>query len=125
MKPASYDLLELSDIEKNLVKHIHLEPIHARVFLLVTTTGKMSVSDISSRLDMPLEDAVLTCRHLVKQGGFIDMSETEFEAMHPRFTVVNMYKRMCESRDIKFGRNDTVDGMGAFLEKYYDDARTK
>ena len=31
-------------------------------------------------------------------GAFIDISETEFEAMHPRFTAVNMYRKMCERR---------------------------
>ncbi len=31
-------------------------------------------------------------------GAFIDISETEFEAMHPRFTAVNMYRKVCAQR---------------------------
>ena len=52
-------------------------------------------------------------------------TETEFEAMHPRFTAVNMYRRMCERENIEFKRNKIVDSIGVFLEKSYEDARTK
>ena len=61
----------------------------------------------------------------MKIGAFIDITETEFEAMHPRFTAVNMYRRMCERENIEFKRNKIVDNIGVFLEKPFDDARTK
>ena len=53
------------------------------------------------------------------------MSEKEFEAMHPRFTAVNMYRRMCEREKIAFKRNKIVDNIGVILERSYDYARTK
>ena len=52
-------------------------------------------------------------------------TETEFEAMHPRFTAVNMYRKMCEREHIEFKRNKIVDNIGVILEQAYDDARTK
>jgi hypothetical protein len=58
-------------------------------------------------------------------GAFIDFSETEFEAMHPRFTAVNMYRKMCERENVEFKQNKIVDNIGVILEKPYDDARTK
>ena len=45
--------------------------------------------------------------------------------MHPRFTAVNMYRKMCEREKIEFKKNLTVDNIGVSLEKPYDDARTK
>ena len=54
-----------------------------------------------------------------------NISETEFEAMHPRFTAVNMYRKMCEREHIEFKRNKIVDSIGVVLEQPYDDARTK
>ncbi len=45
-------------------------------------------------------------------GAFIDISETEFEAMHPRFTAVNMYRKMCEREHIEFKQNKIVDNIG-------------
>lgn len=117
--------MNTGEIEKNLVEQIRLTPLQARIFVLVTVRGRMSADGIASALRVPPGDALARCQSLVKLGGFIDISPTEFEAMHPRFAAVNMYRRMCEREGIGFGRNKTVDSMGAALERRYDDARTK
>ncbi len=117
--------MDLSKIENELISEIKLTKIQAQVFLLVTTEGKMTVDVIAKKLGISIMDALNTAKNLVEVGGFIDMSETEYEAMHPRFTSVNMYRRMCERENIKFQRNVTVDTIGVALEKFYDDARTK
>ena len=114
-----------SRIEKDLVSEIRLEPIQAKVYLLITCYGKMSSSKIAEKLKISLDDAQKAAKELVALGAFIDFSETEFEAMHPRFTAANMYRKMCERENIKFKQNKFVDNMGAILEKPYDDARTK
>ncbi|AJM93275.1 MULTISPECIES: hypothetical protein [Nitrosopumilus] len=114
-----------SRIEDDLISEIHLNPIQAKVYLLVTCYGKMSPQVISEKLKISLDDAQNTAKDLMNLGAFIDISETEFEAMHPRFTVVNMYRRMCERENIEFKRNKLVDSIGVILEKPYDDARTK
>jgi len=114
-----------SRIENDLVSEIRLEPIQAKVYLLVTCYGKMSSTKIAEKLKISLVDAQKAAKELMTLGAFIDFSETEFEAMHPRFTAVNMYRKMCERENIEFKRNKIVDNMGAVLEKPYDDARTK
>ncbi len=114
-----------SRIEKDLVSEIKLEPIQAKVYLLVTCYGKMSSTKIAEKLKISLDDAQKAAKELITLGAFIDFSETEFEAMHPRFTAVNMYRKMCERENIEFKRNKIVDNMGVILEKLYDDARTK
>ena len=114
-----------SRIEKDLVSEIRLEPIQAKVYLLITCYGKMSSSKIAEKLKISLDDAQKAAKELITLGAFIDFSETEFEAMHPRFTAVNMYRKMCERKNIEFKQNKIVDNMGVVLEKPYDDARTK
>ena len=114
-----------SRIENDLVSEVKLELIQAKVYLLVTCYGKMSSAKIAEKLKISVDDAQKTAKALLSLGSFIDFSETEFEAMHPRFTAVNMYRKMCERENIKFKRNKTVDNIGVILEKYYDDARTK
>ncbi len=114
-----------SRIEKDLVSEIRLEPIQAKVYLLITCYGKMSSSKIAEKLKISLGDAQKAAKELITLGAFIDFSETEFEAMHPRFTAVNMYRKMCERENIEFKQNKIVDNMGVVLEKPYDDARTK
>jgi predicted transcriptional regulator len=117
--------VDLSKIENDLISEIKLTKIQAQVFLLVVAEGKMTVDVIAKKLGISITEALNVAKKLVEIGGFIDMSEIEYEAMHPRFTSVNMYRRMCERENIKFQRNATVDNIGIALEKFYDDVRTK
>ena len=112
-------------IKKDLISEIKLSENQARVFLLVVMKGKMAVSQIAELSDMSVDEAKETSQKLVELGGFIDMPQTEYEAMHPRFTAVNMYRRMCERENIDFKKNLVVDNIGIALEGPYDDARTK
>ena len=112
-------------IKNDLISEVRLTNSQAEVFLLVTLNGKMSVSQISKSLEISANDALVTSEKLIELGGFIDMPETEFEAMHPRFTAVNMYRKMCERENIDFKKNSNVDNIGIALEEPYDDVRTK
>ena len=112
-------------IKNDLISEVRLTKNQAEVFLLVTLKGKMSANQIANTLEISADDALETSQRLVELGGFIDMPETEFEAMHPRFTAVNMYRKMCERENITFKKNSIVDNLGVVLEDPYDDARTK
>ena len=112
-------------IKNDLISEVRLTNSQAEVFLLVTLNGKMSVSQISESLEISTDDALEISQKLIELGGFIDMPETEFEAMHPRFTAVNMYRKMCERENIDFKKNSVVDNIGIALEEPYDDVRTK
>ena len=117
--------MDYEKIKNDLISEIRLTKNQADVFLLVTLEGKMEVNQIAKSLDISTDDALETSQKLVDLGGFIDMSKTEFEAMHPRFTTVNMYRKMCEREKIDFKKNTFVDNLGVVLEESYDDARTK
>ena len=112
-------------IKNDLMLEVRLTNSQAEVFLLVTLNGKMSVSQISKSLEISADDALEISQKLIELGGFIDMPETEFEAMHPRFTAVNMYRKMCERENIDFKKNSIVDNIGIALEEPYDNVRTK
>ena len=118
-------MLNYSQIEKILISEIKLTDIQAKIFLLVVSKGKMSSKQISENLKISSGDALDNSKNLMDLGAFIDMPNDEFEAMHPRFTAVNMYRKMCEREKIEFKKNLTVDNIGISLEKPYDDARTK
>ena len=117
--------MDYAKIKNDLVSEIRLTQNQADTFLLVTLKGKMGVNQIAKSLDISVDDALEISQKLVDLGGFIDMAETEFEAMHPRFTAVNMYRKMCEREKIDFKKNTIVDNLGVVLEEPYDDARTK
>ena len=117
--------VDFSQIENLLVSEIKLSPVQARIFLLVVTHGRMNAENIAKQLEIGTDEASDNSKKLMELGGFIDMPESEFEAMHPRFTAVNMYRKMCERVQIEFKKNLKVDNIGVVLEKPYDDARTK
>ncbi|SVB35234.1 uncharacterized protein METZ01_LOCUS188088 [marine metagenome] len=117
--------MDYEKIKNDLISEIKLTKNQADVFLLVVLGGKMSVSEIARLSDITVDEARITSEKLVELGGFIDMPETEYEAMHPRFTAVNMYRRMCERENIDFKKNSVVDNIGIALEEPYDDVRTK
>lgn len=114
-----------SRIENDLILEVGITELQAKTYLLVTCSGKMSSKLIAERLDISESDAHDAAKALVDLGAFIEMTETEFEAMHPRFTAVNMFRRMCERQNRPFGRNRVIDAIGAALEQPYDSARTK
>jgi len=117
--------MDYEKIKNDLISEIKLTKNQAEVFLLVTLKGKMPANQIANTLKISADDALETSQKLVELGGFIDMPETEFEAMHPRFTAVNMYRKMCERENIDFKKNSIVDNIGIVLEEPYDDVRTK
>ncbi len=117
--------MNLSRIESDLVNEVKLSPAEAKVFLLVTTKGKMDANQIAASLGMSHDESLVTAKKLVERGGFIDISATEFEAMHPRFTAVNMYRKMCQKENIVFKKNLIVDNIGVALEDLYERGRTK
>ena len=121
----SLDIMDSLKLENDLISELKLSPIQAKIFLLITWYGKMTSLQIADKLKISSESAQKTATQLMNLGAFIDISETEFEAMHPRFTAVNMYRKMCERENIEFKRNKIVDNIGVLLEQPYDDARTK
>ena len=117
--------MDLSQITKTLVSEIKLTEIQAKIFLHIVLHGRMNTSQISNDLDISIDDVIQNSKKLVELGGFIDMPNDEFEAMHPRFTAVNMYRKMCEREQKEFKKNLIIDNIGVALEVSYDDARTK
>jgi len=117
--------VSIDTVEEKLVSELKLSTLHAKVFLLIIKKGKMSAKDIAQNVGTSESEALEVAKNLVELGGFIDIAKTKFESTHPRFAVVNMYRRMCLKENIPFKKNLLVDNISIVLEKPYDDARTK
>ena len=117
--------LDLRQIEDTLISEIRLSQIQAKIFLQIVMDGKMNSKEIAKKLEITEKMASETSNQLIQLGGLIDYTETEFEALHPRFASVNMYRRMCERENLEFKKNNLVDNIGIALENSYDDVRTR
>ena len=117
--------VNLDTVEEKLVSEVRLSTLQAKVFVLIIKKGKMTAEAVAKNLGISNEAALDAAKTLINLGGFIDITKTEFESTHPRFAVVNMYRRMCQRENILFKKNILVDNISIVLEKPYDDARTK
>ena len=112
-------------IEDALISEIRLTSVQAKIFLEIVLNGKMTSKEIGEKLGITEIMANENLKQLIQFGGLIDYTETEFEALHPRFASVNMYRKMCERENLEFKKNNLVDNIGISLENSYDDVRTK
>jgi predicted transcriptional regulator len=117
--------VNLDTVEEKLVSEVRLSPLQAKVFVLIIKKGKMTAEAIAQNLGISTSEALDAAKNLIDFGGFIDITKTEFESTHPRFAVVNMYRRICQRENIPFKKNLLVDNISIVLETPYDDARTK
>ena len=117
--------LNPKQIEDVLISEIRLTSVQAKIFLEIVLNGKMTSKQIGEKLGITDTMANENLQQLIQFGGLIDYTETEFEALHPRFASVNMYRKMCERENLEFKKNDLVDNIGIALENSYDDVRTK
>ena len=102
-----------------------LDANEAQLFLLIVHSGKMTVSKIAEACNWNAEKARRHSTMLTEKGMFIEIEDDKFESLHPRFALSNRYRRRCNELGIEYRRNDKVDGLASYLEKYYDLARTK
>ena len=117
--------MDISKIENDLISIIKLHNIQAKILLLIILEGKMTSEEIAKKLGISIETSSSVAKQLIELGSLIEISENKFEAMHPRFIAVNMYRKLCERENIEFKRNVAVDNIGIALERPYEDARTK
>ncbi len=110
-------------VRRVLIEEIGLTGEQTAAFVAVTSGGRMTAAQIAEAAGIPCGGAEAVAESLVAAGAFIEMPGGAYEAMHPRFTAVNMYRRACERSGRPFGRNNAVDMVGAALEDAYDAAR--
>lgn len=117
--------MDADAVRRILIEEIGLSGEQAAAFVAVTAGGRMTAPQIAEAAGISGGGgtAAAVAESLVAAGAFIDMPGGAYEAMHPRFTAVNMYRRACERSGRPFGRNNAVDAVGAALEDAYDAAR--
>jgi Sugar-specific transcriptional regulator TrmB. len=72
--------VNIDTVEENIVSELRLSKIQSKVYVLVVKTGKMSASDIAKNLNISEDEANQVATSLIQNGGFIDITKTEFES---------------------------------------------
>lgn len=112
-------------IIKSLILELDLSENEAIIFLYITERGKSTIRTISTDLHIDEQGVISSIRTLVDNGMLFNITSSEYETFHPRFSIVNAHRIRCESLGLPFKKSIKIDILGAMLEGRYDDGRTK
>lgn len=104
---------------------LQLSDLEIKVFLLIISKGMISLEELSSNLDLDKSQCKKIIESLIVKNMIIEYSTNLFETFHPRFAIINRYKRLCIENKIAFQKNLIIDNLAIALEKLFDAARTK
>ena len=116
----------LNDKYYNVFKNqLQLSDLEIEIFLLIICKGKMELQHISLELNLERSNCQEIIESLVNKNMVIEYSKNVFETFHPRFAIINRYKRLCLEQDIPWKKNSVIDNLAIMLEQPFDAARTK
>ena len=111
---------QINQLKKNIVDNLELCEEEAEIFIALIKEEKTSTINFKKQFDTNPEKMIQNCRKLEQKGMIIEINENEFQALHPRFAIVNRYRRLCEEKNIQFKKNIKIDNIGIMLENYQD-----
>lgn len=85
----------------------------------------MNLEQLSFHLDLDRTQCKKIIESLITKNMIIEYSPNLFETFHPRFAVINRYKKLCIENKIALQKNSLIDNLAIALEKPFNAARTK
>ena len=103
---------------------INLSDTEAQIFLYLIKNDKTSLEKISNDLNLSLKEAGQLLEDLVEKGLILELSGM-YQTFHPKFSIINAYRRHCMKMGIEFKKNVQVDSLASSIERMHESARTK
>jgi predicted transcriptional regulator len=103
---------------------INLSDIEAQIFLYLIKNDRTSLEEISNDLNLSLKKARQLLEGLVEKGLILELSGM-YQTFHPKFSIINAYRRHCIKTGIEFKKNVQVDSLASSIERMHESARTK
>jgi predicted transcriptional regulator len=106
-------------------KDLQLSNVETQIFLLIISQGMLKIEQISIELNLDKSHCREIIESLINKNMIIEFSKNLFESFHPRFAIINRYKRLCLEKDIPWRKNTMIDNLAIILEQPFEAARTK
>jgi predicted transcriptional regulator len=106
-------------------KDLQLSNVETQIFLLIISQGMLKIDQISIELNLDKSHCREIIESLINKNMIIEFSKNLFESFHPRFAIINRYKRLCLEKDIPWRKNTMIDNLAIILEQPFEAARTK
>ena len=97
-----------------------MEESEVEVFLALVKIEKSTSKEIENFTNKSKDEIIEIAKRLESKGMIIEVNRNEFRALHPRFAVVNRYRKLCASKNIEFKKNLKIDQLAVIIEKYQD-----
>ena len=106
-------------------KDLQLSNVETQIFLLIISQGMLKIDQISIELNLDKSHCRDIIESLINKNMIIEFSKNLFESFHPRFAIINRYKRLCLEKDMPWRKNAMIDNLAIILEQPFEAARTK
>ena len=106
-------------------KELQLTDMEIEIFLIIINKGMMNLEQLSVNLGLDKSQCKKIIESLISKNMIIEYSTNLFETFHPRFAIINRYKRLCLENRIALQKNLLIDNLAIALEKPFNAARTK
>lgn len=106
-------------------KELQLSNVETQIFLLIISRGMLKIDQISVELNLDNSYCREIIESLINKNMIIEFSKNLFESFHPRFAIINRYKRLCLEKDVPWSKNTMIDNLAIILEQPFEAARTK
>lgn len=113
---------QLEVVKSLLKKELVMEEPEVEVFLALLKIEKNTSKEIVNFTKKSKDEIIEIARSLESKGMIIEVNKNEFRALHPRFAIVNRYRKICLENNIEFKKNLKIDQLAVIVEKYQDSA---
>ena len=114
----------MDNIKEALISMINLTDKEAQIFLFLIINGESTVARISAALKLSLVESEQELFNLIEKGLILELSG-KYQTFHPKFSIINAYRRHCQKIGIEFKKNLQIDSLASSLERMQESARTK
>ncbi|MDN5866619.1 MAG: helix-turn-helix domain-containing protein [Candidatus Nitrosocosmicus sp.] len=109
---------QVTHIKTLLMEYLQIDELETNVFLALMKLEKTTSRGFQENTNLEPDQIIEISKCLEKKGMVIEINKNEFRALHPRFAIVNRYRRICLENNILFKKNTKVDSLGIMLENY-------
>jgi sugar-specific transcriptional regulator TrmB len=101
-----------------LIEELQINNLETDIFLALMKSEKTTSFGMQENLNLAPDQIIEIAKSLESKGMVIEINKNEFRALHPRFAIVNRYRRICQENNIEFKKNTKIDNLGIMLENY-------
>ena len=109
---------QVNQIKRLLTEQLQMNELETDIFLALMKSEKTTSLGFQENTNLAIDQIIEISKSLEKKGMVIEINKNEFRALHPRFAIVNRYRRICQVNNILFKKNTKIDNLGIMLENY-------